>query len=70
MNVRPIVPYAQRAPLRPNRRTRKLALSAVKNHSQLNRDAERDMAPASRNISWTTLCSIMPLLFSGSIPGP
>ena len=70
MNVRPIVPYAQRAPLRPNRRTRKLALSAVKNHSQLNRDAEREVAPANRNISWTILCSIMPLLSSVSSPEP
>ena len=46
------------------------AFFVVKNHSQSNNDDSSEMAPASRNMAWTTLCSIMPLLFSGSIPGP
>ena len=59
MNTVPIAPYAHRAPVSPNLLTRNLVLSVVKNHSQLSSDASRAMVPVSRNIAWTTVCSIM-----------
>lgn len=49
MKAVPIAPYAQRAPLRPRRLTRKLALSAVKNHSQFSSEASNAIVPVSRN---------------------
>ena len=59
MNSAPIAPYAHRAPFLPSRLTRKLALSAVKNQSQLKIDASSETTPASRNNNWTMLCSII-----------
>ena len=59
MKAVPIVPYAQRAPLCPRRLTRKLALSAVKNHSQLSSDASNAIMPVSRNSACTNVWSIM-----------
>ena len=51
MKAVPIAPYAQRAPLRPRRLTRKLALSAVKNHSQFSSEASNAIMPVSRNMA-------------------
>ena len=72
MNISPIAPYVSRAPLLPNRFTRKLALSVVKNQSQLKNDAAKDTIPADRNINCTMLCSIILIycLLLEPIPGP
>ena len=63
ISIIPMVPYIHRAPLRPNFFTKKRQLSAVKNHSQLNNDANSAIAPVNRNIACTMLWSIIfPLL--------
>lgn len=59
MNSTPTVPYIQRAPLRLNFFTRYRVFSVVKNHSQSNSDASRDVRPASRNMACMMWCTIM-----------